>query len=91
MIDITHIKWSNSSIGVAMSKLVPGLNIIKITAKSTSGELYYPNVLVVDKQALMSKYGVTQINKRGLLGIWIPTKDFEQYYVKEDGNGPKIT
>jgi hypothetical protein len=78
MIKITHIKWSNRSIGVALHKLAEGENTIKITAKGKDDKEYYPEPFTVEKSALESKYGVETINKNDLLGIWIPLKDIQE-------------
>lgn len=78
MIKVTHIKWSNKSIGVALHKLNYGKNTIKITAVGKDGKPYYTTPLVVDRGEIIKKYGVDVIQKNGMEGVWLPLKDFFQ-------------
>jgi hypothetical protein len=79
MIEITHIKWSRKAIGVALHKLEEGANTIKITVLDKNKELMYPVPIVTTKGELIAKYGVEEINKNNLLGVWIPLKDLNDF------------
>ena len=79
MIRITHILWRRPrSIGIALSKLKKGDNEVKVTAKGTNGQLYYPNTLIVNRERAINIYGVKSINKNNLQGIFIPTADIDR-------------
>lgn len=78
MIDITHIKWSEKKIGIALRKLKPGLNQFVITAKDKNGDYLYPGIFTIHREEAIQKYGLAVINKRNLTGIWIPLEDLER-------------
>ena len=77
IIEIPCILWKKRAVGVALSKLRAGLNIIKVTAKNKEGWLYYPRSIVVHKDTIVENYGIEIINQKGLRGIWLPLDLFE--------------
>ena len=78
MIKITHIKYSNRSIGIAASKMRSGSNMIQITVTDKNGNLLYPEPFRLDRELAIAKYGIQEINKGGLMGVFVPLKDIEE-------------
>jgi hypothetical protein len=78
MIKITHILWSKKAIGVALNKLSEGENEIAITVKDKNGNFLYPDTITATKQRLLNYYEVENINKKGLMGVFIPLADIER-------------
>jgi hypothetical protein len=73
--------WATKSIGVASCRLRGDrMNIIKITIKRKDGGLLYPNELHATRRQLLTRYPEEVINRNGLMGVWIPEKDFELFY-----------
>lgn len=72
MIRITHGRWSRSSIGVARSALKPGDNEVMVTFDTGVTK---PGVFIINREDVISKYGVEVINNNGLMGVYIPYKD----------------
>lgn len=83
---ITHIMYIRKAIGVALNKLVDGENIIQITVTNANGNILYPNELHIDKSTVIDSYGISDINKHSLQGVWIPIDDFPLYYEHERSN-----
>ena len=75
MINITHILWKRKAVGVALSKLKNGENIINITVKDKSGTRLVADPVKVTKEKLLNIYDIETINKRGLEGVFIPLAD----------------
>jgi hypothetical protein len=78
MIKITHIKYSNRSIGIAASKKKSGPNKIQITAEDKNGTMLYPEPFRLDREIAIAKYGIQEINKGGLMGVFVPLRDIEE-------------
>ena len=84
MIEITHARWGKKSIGIAHRKLKHGRNIFKVTVKGKDGEPYYPGFYEIDREAAIAKYGIEEINKNHLTGIFIPFEDLKKMKIEEE-------
>lgn len=76
MIQITHAKWSNHSIGIAERHLHGSETLFEVTIKGHEG------IYRVNGADAIRRYGITQINKPALFGVFIPLKDLPEYRVK---------
>ena len=77
MIEITHALWKRHAIGIALNKLTPGLNKFKVTIKRVDGTIPYPETYVINREEAISKYGIEEINKKGMRGVFVPLDDLQ--------------
>ena len=71
--EITHIKFSKKSIGIAWSRLKCGWNYFIVTYRNIKGKVEYPGVYRIHRENDLKRFGpVTTINGNGLKGLWVP-------------------
>lgn len=75
MFQITHAMWSKGAIGIAAFHLIPGDNVFEVTIKTPLTE---PGIFSINRENAIDKYGLESINKKGVIGIWVPFSDLKK-------------
>lgn len=79
-ITITNIFWKKHAIGIKLSKLASGDNLVRVIAEDKNDNYYYPNLYKINREEVIRKYGVDSLeNNPNVKIVHIPLDDLESY------------